>query len=214
MFRIRWASHHDFQRTRGVLRILASIAADLWQRQGSLKGTNGLIQTSDVNFENLDALAGQLKKLYGNGDDAVVYADVSGSSSNAFHIDSDIIQRIANKVNNMNIFNVLVAPSGEIPEQNKPALIILGPAYTANQQEIHKITGTLIKQIATKRGSSERIYRNTQLFLVSSEIGIAKYYEDLRNYCVFLQIFTIIKGRKRYKKARRKRDIFEPGNAG
>ncbi|MBP6872709.1 MAG: ATP-binding protein [Bacteroidales bacterium] len=89
MFRIRWASHHDFQRTRGVLRLLASIVSDLWNRQQSLTGSNYLIQTTDVNFANLDALSGQLKKLYGNGYDAVITADVSGSSSNAFKIDAE-----------------------------------------------------------------------------------------------------------------------------
>jgi hypothetical protein len=30
IFRVRWASHHDFQRTRGVLRLLAAIVSDLW----------------------------------------------------------------------------------------------------------------------------------------------------------------------------------------
>ncbi|MDZ7740949.1 MAG: DUF499 domain-containing protein [Bacteroidota bacterium] len=89
MFRIRWASNHDFQRTRGVLRLLASIVSDLWKRQGSLTGTQSLIQTCDVNFANLDALTSQLKKLYGNGYDAVIAADVSGNSSNAFSIDYD-----------------------------------------------------------------------------------------------------------------------------
>jgi len=89
MFRIRWASHHDFQRTRGVLRLLASITADLWKRQGSLTGTNALIHTSDIEFKNLDALTGQLKKLYGNGYDAVISADISGTSSNAFKIDNE-----------------------------------------------------------------------------------------------------------------------------
>src|SRR5690606_19858471 len=39
--------------------------------------------------ENLDALTGQLKKLYGNGYDAVISADVSGSSSNAHKIDDE-----------------------------------------------------------------------------------------------------------------------------
>lgn len=89
MFRVRWASNHDFQRTRGVLRILASIVADLWKRQNSLTGSHGLIHTSDVYFENLDALTGQLKKLYGPGYDAVITGDVSGGSSNAFHIDQE-----------------------------------------------------------------------------------------------------------------------------
>ena len=87
VFRIKWASNHNFQRTRGVLRLLASIVTDLWRRQDSLTGTNALIHISDVNFANLDALSGQLKKLYGNGYDAVISADVSGKSSNAFRID-------------------------------------------------------------------------------------------------------------------------------
>ncbi|MCB0540736.1 MAG: DUF499 domain-containing protein, partial [Bacteroidetes bacterium] len=90
IFRIRWASNHDFQRTRGVLRLLAAIVSDLWKRQQSLPGSNLLIHPSDINFSNLDALSGQLKKLEGNGYDAVITADVSGSSSNAFKIDSDI----------------------------------------------------------------------------------------------------------------------------
>ncbi len=89
MFRIRWASNHDFQRTRGVLRLLASIVSDLWKRQGSLTGNTALIHTADVNFNNLDALSSQLKKLYGNGYDAVIPADVSGGSSNAFKIDTE-----------------------------------------------------------------------------------------------------------------------------
>jgi len=87
MFRLRWAGNSDFQRTRGVLRILASIVADLWKRQDSLTGANALIHTSGVNFQPLDALAGQLKKLYGNGYEAVIAADVAGNASNAFKID-------------------------------------------------------------------------------------------------------------------------------
>lgn len=88
VFRIRWASNHDFQRTRGVLRLLAAIVSDLWKRQQNLPGENALIHTGLINFANLDALAGQLKKLYGNGYDSVITADVAGSSSNAFKIDS------------------------------------------------------------------------------------------------------------------------------
>ena len=89
MFPTRWASHHDFQRTRGVLRLLASIVADLWKRRSSLVGNQTLVHTSDVNFNNLDALTGQLKRLYGNGFDAVIAADVAGSSSNAAQIDQE-----------------------------------------------------------------------------------------------------------------------------
>jgi hypothetical protein len=66
VFRIRWASHHGFQRTRGVLRLLASLVSDLWRRQMSLPGNNLLIHPGRINFANLDAMSGQLKKLYGN----------------------------------------------------------------------------------------------------------------------------------------------------
>jgi len=40
VFRVRWASSHTFQRTRGVLRLLAAIVSDLWKRQNSLTGSN------------------------------------------------------------------------------------------------------------------------------------------------------------------------------
>jgi hypothetical protein len=89
VFRVRWASHHDFQRTRGALRLLAGIVSDLWKRQQSLPGANPLIHSGEVNFANLDALSGQLKRLYGNGYDAVITADVAGSSYNAFKIDGN-----------------------------------------------------------------------------------------------------------------------------
>lgn len=89
IFKVRWASHHDFQRTRGVLRLLAAIVSDLWKRQQSLPGPNLLIQSGQISLQNLDALTGQLKRLYGNGYDAVISADVSGSSSNAFKVDSN-----------------------------------------------------------------------------------------------------------------------------
>src|SRR5690606_4044102 len=89
VFRIRWASNSDFQRTRGVLRLLAAIVSDLWKRQQSLPGGNFLIHSGQINFTNLDALSGQLKKLYGNGYDAVISADVSGNISNAFKIDDN-----------------------------------------------------------------------------------------------------------------------------
>jgi predicted AAA+ superfamily ATPase len=50
VFRVRWASNHDFQRTRGVLRLLAAIISDLWKRKESLTGGNLLIDAGDVNF--------------------------------------------------------------------------------------------------------------------------------------------------------------------
>lgn len=286
IFRIRWASHHDFQRTRGVLRLLAAIVSDLWLRQQSLPGANLLIYPGEVNFANLDALSGQLKKLYGTGYDAVISADVSGSSSNAFKIDSnkpeygqwyltqsvasvillnsfgsdgankgigvpeiklqllqpdsfnhnsingaldelessayylyytqtgssnkrywyhtkpninilinqakadiknidieaEILKRIKDKTRFIQLFNTLVDPSDDIPEQMRPTLIILSPKYISGQNEILGSTKEIIERIATKKGNSERIYRNTILFLICSEIGFSKLENDVREY--------------------------------
>jgi len=275
VFRIRWASSHDFQRTRGVLRLLAAIVSDLWKRKNSLPGGNLLIDAGDVSFANIDALSGQLKRLYGSGYDAVITADVSGSASNAFKIDqikpqfgrwnlaesiasvvllnsfgtdganrgvsiadlklnllepeefnhnsingaldeleatsfhlyfaqaggagkrywyhtkpninilinqvksdikseesqAEILRRLNEKAKNITAFNPLVNPTGDIPEQQRLTLIILGPQYKADPNEVSEITRTFVQNIATKKGNSERIYRNTMLFLAVSDIG-------------------------------------------
>lgn len=292
MFHSRWASHHDFQRTRGVLRLLASIASDLWKRQNSLAGNTSLIHSSDVDFANLDALSSQLKKLYGNGYEAVITADVSGTSSNSFHIDkqnkefgnynlaqgisatvllgsfgsagankgvsieeiklntlrpdsfnhntvnsvldklesnahylyystagtaskrywfhtkpninilinqakseikntqieSEILRRIEIKSNSVHLFNVLVNPSDEIPEQTKPTLIILSPKYKANVNEIDGKVKDKIQKLATKKGNGDRVYRNTILFLLCNEIGSSRLYKDVTEYLACTKI--------------------------
>lgn len=285
VFRIRWASHHDFQRTRGALRLLAAIVSDLWKRQGSLPGGNLLIHAGDINIGNLDALSSQLKKLYGNGYDAVISADVSGGASNAFKIDGakpeykhwDLTQSIAsvilmnsfgsdgvnkgvsvrelklnllqpggfnhNLVNsalddledggyylyytqgggddkrywfhtkpNINILingakadikpldvdaeiirrikekekffsiKALIEPDAEIPEQLHPTLLILSPKHAVNADELNGRTKPLIEKLATKKASAERIYRNTLLFLLPTELGLSKLQSCVRDY--------------------------------
>jgi hypothetical protein len=291
MFSTRWASNHDFQRTRGVLRLMAAIISDLWQRRDNLRGVNAFIHTSDINFVNVDALSSQLKKLWGNGYDAVISSDVSGSSSNAWKIDeektdygnydlskgiaatillgsfdssgskrgltlsqlklcvmkpksfnhnningaldalegrahylyintvgsdrkywfhtkpnikmlitqavrdvktnetnAEITKRITAQERRIEGFKVLVNPTEDIPEQQKLTLIILGPQYLANPDRVNGDTKKRIKKTATKRGNSERIYRNTMLFLVCSEIGIARLRQDVGEYLACLKI--------------------------
>ena len=294
IFKVRWASHHDFQRTRGVLRLMASIVSDLWKRQNSLPGSNLLIHSGDINLSNLDAMTGQIKRLYGNGYDAVISADVAGSTSNAFKVDSnkkeygqwnltksiasvilmnsfgsdgankgvsvpdiklnlltpegfnhnsingaldelestayylyyaqsggsgkrywfhtkpninilinqaksdikrpdveaEIISRIKEREKYIQLFNVLIDPSADIPEQMKPTLIILSPKYTANPDTINGTTKPLIDKLSTKKGNSERIYRNTILFLLCSEIGVAKLHSDVTEYLACQKINT------------------------
>ncbi len=287
VFRIRWGSHHDFQRTRGVLRLLASIVSDLWKKQQSLPGPNLLIHPGNIDISAVDALSSQLKRLWGNGYDSVISADVAGSSSNAFKIDStkrdygrwNLTQAVAsvilvnsfggegvnkgisvpeiklqllipdgfnhNSINgtldelesmghylyyaqtgnmvkrywfytkpNINIlinqakagfkdkeleaeilrrlrertalrvelFNVLVDPHDDIPEQQRPTLIILSPQYTANPDQLNGNTRPVIEKLATKRGNTARIYRNTILFLVCSELGIGRLLNDVREF--------------------------------
>ncbi len=292
VFRVRWASHHDFQRTRGVLRLLATIVSDLWKRQQNLAGENLLIHAGMINFVNLDALSAQLKKLYGNGYDSVISADVAGSASNAFKIDgnkteygqfgltqsiaavilmnsfgseginkgvsvadlklnllspsgynhnsingaldeleanayylyntqsgssakrywfhtkpninilinqakgdvkqhditAEILRRASLKTNYVSQFNVLVNPGEDIPEQKRPTLIILSPEYLANPDGVNGRTLPVITRIATKKGNSERIYRNTILFLLCSELGIGRLQSDLREYLACTKI--------------------------
>ncbi len=283
IFENKWASHSDFQRTRGVLRMLGSVVADLWKRQSSLAGSQGLIHTSDINLGNLDAITSQIKKLWGNGYDAVISADVSGTNSNAFKIDNnkqeyrqfgiaqgvastimlgtfgsdvakkglsiqqiklmtlkpdtynhnsvngaidlleseahylyysqmgetrrywfhlspninilinqakgdvlkpaieqEIINRISARTKNFNLFIALMAPSDELPELTRLTLVIAHPSLLVNADEVNGKLKPYIEKIANKRGNNERIYRNTILFLVPTEIGMNQLQIDLR----------------------------------
>lgn len=76
----------------------------------------------------------------------------------------------------------MVNPSEDIPEQMKPTLLILSPNHLANPNGINGNTLPLIEKIATKKGNSDRIFRNTFLFLVCSELGIGKLQSDVREY--------------------------------
>jgi len=97
-------------------------------------------------------------------------------------IDAEILKRLTDRTRNTMLFNTLVNPSSEIPEQLKPTLIILSPTYLANPNQVNGNTKPIIEKLSTKKGNSERIYRNTMLFLVCSEIGIGKLQTDIREY--------------------------------
>ncbi|RLE33859.1 hypothetical protein DRJ24_04700 [Candidatus Acetothermia bacterium] len=78
----RWGSHPDFQRTRGVLRLLASVVGDLWGRRNSNTQTQHLIQPSHLRW-SIDALQAQLTRLWGIAYQSVAAADVIEDRSNA-----------------------------------------------------------------------------------------------------------------------------------
>lgn len=89
VFRIRWASNHHFQRTRGVLRMLGSVVADQWKRRAHLQGNRAMIHMSDLRLANLHPITAQVRMLNGDGYAAVMDADVAGGSSNAHRIDDE-----------------------------------------------------------------------------------------------------------------------------
>lgn len=293
MFRLRWGNDPRFQRTRGVLRLLASIVQDLWQRRASLTGTQALIHTSDLNLENLSTLTGTINNLMGANWETVMHADVYGTSSNAYKIDNlepsgnaftyRITQGVAttlllasvggdhqhglsmpelklcmlrpnafnhNDINgslnkledvahylyssntggkrywfqskaNINIllnqaksevsvdemnleilkrlkainqmgspFKILVDPAEDIPEQKSLTLILLHPKYSAAIDRISSSVERVINHISTKRGLSERIYRNTILYLTCSEAGRAQLNVKLADYIACTKILT------------------------
>ena len=84
----RWGSHPDFQRTRGVLRLLASIVGDLWKgRQGNTR-TQHLIQPCDVRW-SVDAVQAALTRLWGPAYQSVAAADIVGERSNSGVFDEE-----------------------------------------------------------------------------------------------------------------------------
>lgn len=84
----RWGSHPDFQRTRGVLRLLASVVGDLWQRRDASTQTQHLIQPCHVRW-SVDAMQAALTRLWGPAYQSVAAADILGEKSNAGAFDEE-----------------------------------------------------------------------------------------------------------------------------
>ena len=287
IFRVRWGSDSRFQRTRGVLRLLASIVKDLWLRRSTLVGTQALIQTRDVQLENLPTLQSTITSLMGAQWDSVMHADVFGSISNAYkldeqnagnnigqyhlatavtttvllasigassqkgqslkqlklcllkpdafqHIDIDstvnqlenivhymyrssiggeqsywfqakpninilinqakgdvkddeiygeVLQMMKQSVTSITKVKVLVDPSGDVPEQKQLTFVVMHPKYTvAAGGCVSRSAELAIKQMAQMKGASQRVYRNTMLYLLCSEAGKAALSTKLREY--------------------------------
>ena len=90
VLRLRWGGINKFQRTRGVLKMLALVVWDLYNRKESLREKpNLLIHTSDVCLKNLPAWTSMVTELEGRGWESVMSADVYGSNSAAAKLDAD-----------------------------------------------------------------------------------------------------------------------------
>ncbi|MFW6097672.1 MAG: ATP-binding protein [Chloroflexota bacterium] len=85
ILRDRWGSIQGFQRTRGVLRLLALIIGDLYRRQHSAP----TIQPAHVNLENGQIRAELLEYVDNRGGyEAAVFSDIGGTDeSKAPHLD-------------------------------------------------------------------------------------------------------------------------------
>jgi len=81
----RWGSYPTFQRTRGVLRLLAEVIADLYRQ----KIPSPLIQSCLVNLEN-QAIRREFVKHIGNEYDSVIAADIAGKNAKAPKIDKEM----------------------------------------------------------------------------------------------------------------------------
>jgi hypothetical protein len=98
---------------------------------------------------------------------------------------------IKQAVVNVSQVKVLVDPTGDVPEQKQLTFVVLHPQYTvAAGGNVSRTAQQVIKQIAQQRGSSQRVYRNTMLFLISSEAGKAILSTKLREYLACDKIIT------------------------
>ena len=87
-FYLRWGSDNRFQRTRGVLRLLASIVGDLWKRRNTETQSQALIQPAHMHW-SIDALHASVTRLWGAGYEAVIAEDVFGEKANSIQVDED-----------------------------------------------------------------------------------------------------------------------------
>ncbi len=81
----RWGSFPTFQRTRGVLRLLAEIVADTYKQ----KIPSPLIQSSMVNLEK-PVLRREFIKHIGNEYDSIISSDIAGKDAKASKIDREM----------------------------------------------------------------------------------------------------------------------------
>lgn len=81
----RWGTYSTFQRTRGALRLLALVVADLWAQNHSAP----LIQPSHLNLQNTN-IRNELVSYVGTRYEPVISADIAGPNAHARHVDASL----------------------------------------------------------------------------------------------------------------------------
>jgi hypothetical protein len=81
----RWSTYSTFQRTRGVLKFLASVLRDMYERQVNTP----LILPAHLNLE-YDAIRQELLRHIGNQYAGVISQDIAGAGANAVQIDQQL----------------------------------------------------------------------------------------------------------------------------
>ena len=76
----------------------------------------------------------------------------------------------------------MINPSSDVPEQKTLTLVILSPDYATQATSISKKVENHVEQIATKKGTSQRIFRNTIFYLTCSESQLGLLQSKLTEY--------------------------------
>ena len=106
------------------------------------------------------------------------------------NLEQEIFIRFKVHEREFNLFNVLVAPSDDLPEQTRLTLVIAHPSLIVNADVLNGKLKPYIEKVASKRGNYERIYKNTILFLVATEMGINQLHIELRELIACNKIKT------------------------
>ena len=111
-------------------------------------------------------------------------------------VEAEIVKKLKASANFIHELNVLVCPSSDVPEQKQLTLVILHPrlAMPTGGTTSYSLTQA-VKEIATKKGNSDRVMRNTIFYLACSEAGRGALSDKLKDYLACNKIITEYSGR-------------------
>ena len=111
-------------------------------------------------------------------------------------VEAEIVKKLKASANFIHELNVLVCPSSDVPEQKQLTLVILHPRFAMPTGGTTSYSLTqAVKEIATKKGNSDRVMRNTIFYLACSEAGRGALSDKLKDYLACNKIITEYSGR-------------------